>query len=150
MICTVFLSGVYCARGNGGLNSGPKSANIVTDALWYGNWNRHICHKWIRKNEVDRPSRSTEVNPGKKQKCCYLSCLRSQVQRDTSDPGIILRLWVVYGQNIVDVPILVCDIEQRCQLFPAGWEQRLINSASLISSARRGEQLVTIGIPTIC
>ena len=29
------------------------------------------------------PSRSTEVNQGKKQKCCSLSCLWSQVQRDT-------------------------------------------------------------------
>ena len=33
------------------------------------------------------PSRSTEVNPGKKQKCCSLSCLWSRVQRDTSGPG---------------------------------------------------------------
>ena len=31
-----------------------------TDNLWCGNWNRHVCHKWNR--EVDRPSRSTEVN----------------------------------------------------------------------------------------
>ena len=41
-------------------------------------------HKW--KCEVDRPSRSTEVNPGRKQKRCSLSCLWSQVQRDTSGP----------------------------------------------------------------
>ena len=33
------------------------------------------------------PSRSTEVNLGKKQKCCSLSCLWSRVQRDTSGPG---------------------------------------------------------------
>ena len=45
----------------------------------------HVCHKW--KCEVDRPSRSTEVNPGKRQKYCSLSCLSSRVQRDTSGPG---------------------------------------------------------------
>ena len=31
------------------------------------------CHKW--KYEVYRLSWSTEVNPGKKQKCCSLSCV---------------------------------------------------------------------------
>ena len=33
--------------------------------------------------EVDRPSRSTGVNPNKKQMCCSPSCLLSQVQWDT-------------------------------------------------------------------
>ena len=31
---------------------------------------------------------------------------------------VILKLLVVYGQKIIDVPI--CGIEQRCKLFPAG------------------------------
>ena len=31
---------------------------------------------------------------------------------------VILKLWVVYGQNIIDVP--VCEIEPICQLFPPG------------------------------
>ena len=31
---------------------------------------------------------------------------------------VIFKLWVVYGQNIIDVPI--CEIKPRCQLFPAG------------------------------
>ena len=29
---------------------------------------------------------------------------------------VILKIWVVYGQNIIDVP--VCEIEPRRQLFP--------------------------------
>ena len=33
--------------------------------LGCGNWNRHVSHKW--KCEDDRPSRSTKVNPWKKQ-----------------------------------------------------------------------------------
>ena len=57
-----------------------------TENLWYGNWNRHICHKWNYMYEVDSPYRSTEVNLGMKQKCCFLSCLWSQVQQDTSGP----------------------------------------------------------------
>ena len=32
-----------------------------TEYMWYGNWNRHVCHTW--ECEVDRPSRSTGVNP---------------------------------------------------------------------------------------
>ena len=63
-----------------------------TENLWYGNWNRHVCHK--RKHEVDRPSRSTKVNLGKMQKCCSLSCLWSQVQRDTTRKIIRYRATV--------------------------------------------------------
>ena len=36
---------------------------------------------------------------------------------------VILKLWVVYGQNIIHVP--ASEIESRRQLFPAGWEHRL-------------------------
>ena len=83
----------------------------------HGNWNLHVCHEW--KYEDDRPSRSTEVNPGKKQKWCSLSCLWFKFN-GIHLAKVILKLWVVYGQNIIDVPI--CEIEQRCKLFPAGWE----------------------------
>ena len=48
------------------------------------NWNRRniVCRKW--KCEVDHPSRSPGLNPGKKLKCCSLSYLWSQVQQETS------------------------------------------------------------------
>ena len=36
---------------------------------------------------------------------------------------VILKLWVVYGQNIIDVP--ECEIEPRRLLFPPSYEQRL-------------------------
>ena len=75
----------------------------------------NLCLKW--KYEVDRPSRSTEVNPGKKQKWCSLSCLSSQGQRDTSGPGNSQTLGYLWT-NIIEVPI--CEIEPICQLFPAG------------------------------
>ena len=98
----------------------------------YGNWNLHVCHEW--KYEVDRHSRSTEVNPGEKQKWCSLSCLWFKFN------GInlakeFLKLWVVYGQNTIDVPI--SEIEQRCQLFPAGWEQSLLHISREICRLKR-------------
>ena len=34
---------------------------------------------------------------------------------------VILKLWVVYGQNIIG--LLICEIEPSCQLFPACLEQ---------------------------
>ena len=55
-----------------------------TESLWYGSWNRHICRKG--KFAADRHSRSTGVNPSRKQRCCSPSCSWSQAQRDTSDP----------------------------------------------------------------
>ena len=55
-----------------------------TERLWYGSWNRHVCRKG--KFAADRHSRSTGVNPSRKQRCCSPSCLWSQAQRDTSDP----------------------------------------------------------------
>ena len=55
-----------------------------TESLWYGSWNRHVCRKG--KFAADRHSRSTGVNPRRKQRCCSPSCLWSQAQRDTSDP----------------------------------------------------------------
>ena len=117
----------------------------TTGKCWYGNWNRHVCHKqkrstegcskfkspetrqvqerlvstlehmqvpkWDRtmesmkwKYEVDRPSRLTEVNSGKKQKVCSLSCLWSQVN-GIHLAQVIIKLWFVYGQNIIDIPM---------------------------------------------
>ena len=55
-----------------------------TESLWYGSWNRHVCRKG--KCAADRHSRSTGVNPSRKQRCCSPSCLWSQAQRDTFDP----------------------------------------------------------------
>ena len=54
------------------------------ESLWYGSWNRSVCRK--RKCASDRHSRSTGVNPSRKQRCCLPSCLWSQTQWDTSDP----------------------------------------------------------------
>ena len=100
--------------------------------LWYGNWNLHVCHE--RKYEVDRASRSTEENPGKKQKWCSMSCLWFKFN-GIHLTKVILKLWVVYGQKIIDVPI--CEIEQRCQLFPAGWEQSLLHMSREICRLKR-------------
>ena len=44
---------------------------------------------------------------------------------------VILTLWVVYEQIIIDVPICEIQIEPRCQLFPSGWEQRLHTSKEI-------------------
>ena len=55
-----------------------------TESLWYGRWNRHVCRKG--KCAADHHSRSTGVNPSRKQRCCSPSCLWSQAQRDTFDP----------------------------------------------------------------
>ena len=55
-----------------------------TESLWYGSWNRHVCRKG--KFAADRHSRSTGINPSRKQRCCSPSCLLPQAQRDTSDP----------------------------------------------------------------
>ena len=47
-----------------------------TESLWYGSCNRYVCRKG--KCAADRPSRWTEVNPGRKQRCCSPSCLWSR------------------------------------------------------------------------
>ena len=78
------------------------------------------------------PSRSTEVSVA----LCRVFDLKFN---GIHLAQVIFKLWVVYGQNIIDVP--VCEIEPRCQLFPSGWEQIRYNSALYESrnmSARRG------------
>ena len=63
---------------------------------------------------------------------------------------MFLKLSVVYGQNIIDVPI--CEIEPRFQLFPVGWEQSLYKFCFMWvekMSDRREILFEPIGIPTI-
>ena len=55
-----------------------------TESLWYGSWNRHVCRKG--KCAADRHSRSTGVNPSRKQRCCPPLCLWYHAQRDTFNP----------------------------------------------------------------
>ena len=119
-----------------------------TTNLWYGNWNRHVCHKW--KYEVDRPSRSTEVNPGKKQKCCSLLFLWSQVQWYSSGPCYSQTLGCL-STSIIEV--VKSEIEPIYQLFPSVWKQRLYKFCFIWIEKYVGykrAKLVTIGIPTIC
>ena len=121
-----------------------------TESLWYGSWNRHACRKG--KCAADRHSRSTGVNPSRKQRCCSPSCLWSQAQRDTFDPdnSQSLGYWLT--------------IRHRCTCMWS-WTEMLIFSFQLRAktvciprnsyeyrnmSARRGAQLVSIGMPTIC
>ena len=71
------------------------------ESLWYGCWNRHVCRKG--KCAADRHSRSTEVDPSSKQRCCSPSCLWSQVQRDTSDPDNSQNLgyWLIIRHRCI-------------------------------------------------
>ena len=81
----------------------------------------------------------------KKQKCCYLSCLWSQVQRDTPDPGNSQTL----GRLLTKHNHVKLNRDSNCFL-PVD-SKECINSASVEKYvARRGAQLVSIGIPTIC
>ena len=68
-----------------------------TERLWCGDWNHLVCRR--SKCEVDHPSQSTVVNPGKKQKWCSLLCPWSQVQQDTSGQDnfrILGCLWTIH------------------------------------------------------
>ena len=87
--------------------------------FWYGNLNRHVCHKW--KYEDDRPSRSTEVNPGKSRSVAFGRVF--DLKFNEIHLTKVIRKRVVYGQNIIDLSI--CEIEPRFQLFSASWEQWL-------------------------
>ena len=80
----------------------------------YRNWNEIVAFVI-----VDRPTRLTGENLGKKQKCSSLLCLWSQVQQDTSGPGFsqtVGGLWT---------DVHVCEIKPRCQLFLSCRGQRL-------------------------
>ena len=120
------------------------------ESLWYGSWNRHVCRKG--KCAADRPSRSTGVNPSRKQICCSPSCLWSQAQQDTSevDHSQNLDYWLaerhrcIYMWSWTEIPTF----------FPAE-SKNCMNSASCEyrnMSVRRGALPVFafIGMPTIC
>ena len=78
-----------------------------------------VIKSW--KYEVDRPSQSTKVNPGKKEKYCSLSCLWSQVQRGSSDQGnsqTLCCLWTKNHQctfmwNWTGKPTASCHMKQQ-------------------------------------
>ena len=74
-----------------------------TESLWYGSWNRHGCRKG--KCAADRHSRSTGVNPSRKQRCCSPSFLWSQAQRDTFDLDISQNLgyWLTISHRCICV-----------------------------------------------
>ena len=95
------------------------------ESLWCGSWNRHLCRKG--KCAADRHSRSTGVNPSRKQRCYSPSCLWSQAQRDTSDPDATFFF----------------PVESKYCMNSASYEYRNM-------LARRGAQFVPIGMPTIC
>ena len=114
-----------------------------TESLWYGSWNRHVCRKG--KFAADRHSRSTGVNPSRKQSCCSPSCLWSQAQRDTSDPDNFQNLgyWLTIRHVKLNWDaIFFFPVESKDCMNSASYEY--INM-----SARRGAQFVPIGMPNI-
>ena len=118
-----------------------------TKSLWYGSWNRHVCR--IGKCSADRYSRSTGVNPSRKQRCCSPSCLWSQAQRDTSYPDNFQKLgyWLTIRHRCMwswtEMLIFLFQVESKDCINSASYEYRNM-------SARRGAQFVPIGMPTIC
>ena len=120
-----------------------------TESLWYGSWNRHVCRKG--KCAADRHSRSTGVNPSRKQRCCSPSCLWSQAQRDTSDQDNSQNLgyWLTIRHRYICIAKLNWDanfffpVESKDCMNSASYEYRNM-------SARRGAQFVPIGMPTFC
>ena len=108
----------------------------------YGSWNRHVCRKG--KFAADRPFRSTGVNPSRKHRCCSLSCIGSQVQRDTSDPDNSQNLgyWLIIRHQCICMWSWT-EVESKDCMKSASYEYRKM-------SARRGVQFVPIGMPTIC
>ena len=120
-----------------------------TESLWYGSWNRHVCRKG--KFAAARRSRSTGVNPSRKQRCCSLSCLWSQAQRDTFDPDnsqslgywLTIRHQCICIWSLTEMLIFFFPVESKDCMNSASYEFRNI-------SARRGAQFVPIGMPTIC
>ena len=120
-----------------------------TESLWYGSWNRHVCRKG--KCAADRHSRSTGVNPSRKQRCCSPSWLWSQAQRDTCDPdnSQSLGYWLTIRHRCIcmwswtDMLFFFFPVESKDCMNSASYEYRNV-------SARRGAQFVPIGMPTIC
>ena len=120
-----------------------------TESLWYGSWNRHVCRKG--KYTADRHSRSTRVNPSRKQRCCSPSSLWSQPQRDTFDPDSSQNLgnWLTIRHRWIcmwswtEMLLFYLPVESKDCINSASYGYRNM-------SARRGAQFVPIGMPTIC
>ena len=118
-----------------------------TESLWYGSWNCHVCRKG--KCAADRHSRSTGVNPSRKQRCSSPSCLWSQAQRDTFEPDNSQSLgsWLTICHQCICVKFIwdanfFFPVESKDCMNSASYEYRNM-------SARRGAQFVPIGKPTI-
>ena len=118
-----------------------------TESWWYGSLNHHVCRKG--KCAADRPSRSTGVDPSRKQMYCSQSCVLSQAQRDTSDLDNSQNLdyWLTILYRCIDMwswtEMLSVSLQPRAKTV---W----ILMSDRNMSARRGAQLVLIGMPTIC
>ena len=123
---------------------------------WYiGTQERKMCGTEIKNLTIVinwsiklTPSWLTEVNPGNS---CSLSYLWSQVQRDTSGTGNSKNSWLFMNRtssNYLYVRLnraanFSCRLRAKSKKHSASHEQSNM-------SARRGAQLVPIGIPTIC
>ena len=119
-----------------------------TESLWYGSWNRHVCRKG--KCAADRHSRSTGVNPSRKQRCCSPSCLWSKAERDTSDPDNFQSGLLIDNTSSM---YLYVKLNWDANFFFPCESKDCMNSASYEyrnMSARSRAQFVPIGIPTIC
>ena len=109
-----------------------------TESLWYGSWNRHVCRKG--KCASDRPSWSTGVKPSRKRRCCYPSCLRSQAQRDTSDPDIYQNLgyWLTIRHRCIcmwswtEMLIFFFPFESKDCMNSASYEYRNMSARRVI------------------
>ena len=96
-------------------------------------------------------SRSTGVNPSRKQRCCSQSCLWSQAQRDTfdQDNSQSLGYWLTIRHLCIclwswnEMLFFSFQFESKDCMNSASYEYRNM-------SARRGAQFVPIGMPTIC
>ena len=121
-----------------------------TESLWYGSWNRNFCLKG--KCASDHYSWSTGVNPSRKQRCCYPSCLWSQAQRDTSDPDNSQNLG--YWLTIRHRCICIWSWTETSAIFffPVESKDLWIPLRMSTEICRLGERhnLCPIGMPTIC
>ena len=83
---------------------------------------------------TDRHSRSTGVNPSRKQRCCYPSCLWSQAQRDTfdQDNSQSLGFWLTIRHRCIcmwswiEMLIFLSSWVQRLYEFRFVWVQKYV------------------------
>ena len=91
----------------------------------------HFCRKG--KCAADRPSRSTGVNPNRKQRCCSPSCLWSQAQRHKSDPDNYQNLgyWLTIRHRCIcmwswtEMLILSLQLRVKTVGFPLGMSTKI-------------------------